>query len=236
MTERRLFGVGAASILSIACAGGFVYSPVFAENPVDISIVELVDDGSGNLNPWQDITDAMPGMSYSAIPRVLNNGTISVPVTMCLSESGMDVMGNVIELDAGTFQIDINDGYWTKISGEDSDGVVVSPITVCYKYNSELAVEETTEPLFYAVHLSERLGNEHQNATFSLHLEAYAGEEVPVDEETDGNEEVLPSNPDTGANTNSEPLTTGWYVSLSVGLVALIGMIIYSLSKSFRKK
>ena len=236
MAKKSIFGICAASALTVGFVGGFMGCPVFAEGPVDISIVEKVNDGTGNYKDWEDITDAMPGMNYSAIPQVKNNGTMAVPVTMCITESGMDEVGNVIELDAGTFQIDINDEHWVKISGEDSGGTVSSPIVVCYKYNSELAVGEITEPLFYEVYLSERLGNEHHNATFRLHLDAYAGEEKPVDEETEGSEEVLPNNPNTGEFTNSEPLTTTGYVFLSLGAVTLIGMIIYMLQKTFRRK
>ena len=233
MANKGKLYVSLASVLSLTLAGQFVYFPVFAEGPVDISIVEKVNDGTGNYKDWEDITDAMPGMSYSAIPQVKNNGTISVPVTMCITESGVDEVGNVAELDEGTFRININDTYWTRVSGEDSGGTVTSPIVVCYKYNSELAVGEITEPLFYEVYLSERLGNEHQNATFNLHLEAYAGEEVPVDSETE--DEILPNNPNTGEFTNSEPLTTTGYVFLSLGAVTLTGMVLYLLRKTTRK-
>lgn len=235
MANKNKLCVSLASVLSLILAGQFIYFPVFAEGAVDISIVETVNDGAGGYKDWEDIADAMPGVSYSAIPQVKNNGTIAVPVTMCITESGVDMVGNVIELDAGTFQIDINDAYWTRVSGEDSDGTVTSPIVVCYKYISDLAVGEITEPLFYEVYLSERLGNEHQNATFRLHLDAYAGEEMPVDEETEGGEEVLPSNPNTGEFTNSEPLTTTGYVFLSLGAVTLTSMVLYLLRKTTRK-
>ena len=201
MTKRGLFRV--AGVLSLTMAGAFVYSPVFAEGPVDITIVEKGDDGSGGIiSEWQDITGAMPGMTYNAVPQVRNDGTITVPVTMCLTESGKDGEGKDIVLDPKTFQIDINDGHWTKMSGEDSGGAVASPILVCYKHNTELAPGELTEPLFHEVYLSEELGNEHQNATFTLHLDAYAGEDVPEDDPT----VVTPEEPDTGAFTNSEPL------------------------------
>lgn len=227
MTRKELFGVSVVS--AVALMGSFVCSPVFAEGPVNISIVEMVDDEIGGYKVWEDITDAMPGMNYSAIPQVKNNGTISVPVTMCLTESGKDGEGNDIELDPKTFQIDINDSHWTKVSGEDSGGVVASPILVCYKHSTELAPGELTEPLFHEVHLSEELGNGHQDATFTLHLEAYAGEDVPEDDPT----VVTPEEPDTGAFTNSEPLTVGGYVVLSLGAVILT-ILVFCLLKRRR--
>lgn len=229
MTKRNILSAvvcGVALIIS-----GLVSVPVLAEGPVDIQIVEMGDDGVGNLiEEWQDITGAMPGTTYNAVPRIQNKGTVVASVRMCLAESGVDATGNVIELDEGTFAIDVNDEYWTLDAGEDDGGSVSSPIAVCYKYNTELSAGSVTEPLFSEVTLSSELGNEHKNATFNLHLYAEA-----VGEKLDESE-VIPANPDTGANTNLEPLTTVWYVSLSVGLAALIGMITYLIAKSLRKK
>lgn len=219
------------SVIGALMVGGFISVPVFAEGPVDISIVEKVDDGSGGYKDWEDITDAMPGTTYSAIPQVKNDGEMATPVTMCLSESGKngEGEGEEIALDARTFQIDINDSYWTKVSGKDSGGVEASPISVCYKYNADLAVGELTEPLFYEVYLSEKLGNEYENATFTLHLDAYAGEDVPEDDPT----VVTPEEPDTGVFTNSEPLTVGGYVVLSLGAVILT-ILVFCLLKRRR--
>lgn len=228
MLRKELFGLG--GMMALVMAGGFICSPVFAEGPVDITIVEKGDDGSGGIiSEWQDIAGAMPGMTYNAVPQVRNDGTITVPVTMCLTESGKDGEGKDIVLDPKTFQIDINDGHWTKMSGEDSGGAVASPILVCYKHNTELAPGELTEPLFHEVHLSEELGNEHQNATFTLHLDAYAGEDVSEDDPT----VVTPEEPDTGAFTNSEPLTVGGYVVLSLGAVILT-ILVFCLLKRRR--
>ena len=218
--KKSVFSIGAMGVLVGGLMSSLVGFPVFAEGPVDINIVEKVDDGSGEYKDWEDITDAMPGMTYSAIPQIKNDGEMATPVTMCLSESGKNGEGEEIALDARTFQIDINDSYWTKVSGKDSGGAVASPISVCYKYNVDLAVGELTEPLFYEVYLSEELGNEHQNATFALHLEAYAGEDVPEE-------------PDTGAFTNSEPLTVGGYVVLSLGAVILT-ILVFCLLKRRR--
>ena len=228
MTKKELISSVAISVL----AGGFVAFPVFAESPVNISIVEMGDDGAGNLiSEWQDITGAMPGMTYNAVPRIQNDGTETVAVRMCLTESGMDVRGNVIELDDGTFAIDINDAYWTKDTGNDDGGAVSSPINVCYKYNTELMAGEVTEPLFSEVSLSSELGNEHKNATFNLHLyaEAIGGTPEPTPTPT-------PENPDTGTMTNSEPLTKPAAILLTLGAVTLIGMTIYWLRSSLRRK
>lgn len=212
------------SVISALLIGGFVSFPVFADGPVNISIVETVDDGAGGYKNWEDITGAMPGMTYSAIPRILNSGEMAVGVRMCLEESGVNATGDGISLPDGTFTIDINEDFWKKESGLDNNGTINSPISVCYKYNTDLAVGAMTEPLFYEVSLSSDLGNEYRNSTFSLHLLA------------DAIGDVLPSNPDTGKFTGSEPLTTTWYIALSFGAVVLVGMVVYLLQQRLKKK
>ena len=229
MTKERRFCLCAASVLLAGMVGGFVPVPVFAEGPVDIEIVEKVDDGTGNYKDWEDITGAMPGMTYSAIPRVKNTGEVPVEVRMCLSESATSAGGSIINLPANTFGIDINDAW-----SLDNEGVTNTSDPVsgnCYKYNSMLDVGAMTEPIFEEVALSPALGNEYQGATFNLHLEASAaGDEEPVTPEDN------PSNPDTGAYTNSEGLTTGGYVVLSLGAAVLLSMISYLVARSLRKK
>ncbi|MBQ2695354.1 hypothetical protein IJG04_01820 [Candidatus Saccharibacteria bacterium] len=221
MTKRNVFSVvicGVALVVS-----GLVSVPVFAEGPVDIRIVEMGDDGAGNLiSEWQDITGAMPGMTYNAVPRIQNNGAVATSVKMCLAESGMDALGNVIELDNGTFAIEINDEYWTLDTGEDNSGVVSSPIDVCYKYNTELTAGGVTEPLFYEVSLSSELGNEHKNATFNLHLyaEAVGG---------------LPENPDTGVN-NVSYFDIVSPVLFATGGIILFAVVAYMLHSVRRRK
>ena len=234
MTKRKLcFGI--ASIFATSLSGGLISVPVLAEGPVDISIVELVDDGSGGYKPWEDITGAIPGMTYSAIPRVRNDGTVSTDVRMCLSESAVNAAGDSIALPANTFGINIGSGW-----NLDNEGVanITDPASGnCYKYSGELAVGDVTEPLFTEVMLSSVLGNEYKNSTFSLHLEAYAGKDIPDDPVApDDQNSVAPDGPDTGKYTNSEPLTTAGYITLSLGAVILVGMMIYLVSKSVRKK
>ena len=69
MSKNDFCKVMLAGSLSFGLTSLFVTLPVSAVGPVDIEIVEVVDDGSGGFSPWQDITSAMPGETYSAIPR-----------------------------------------------------------------------------------------------------------------------------------------------------------------------
>lgn len=226
MTDRRMFSVMAGAT-AVVLGSQFVYSPVFAENPVNISIVELVDDGSGGYRPWEDITGAMPGETYSAIPRVRNDGSVEVDVRMCLSESATNRAGETIGLMANTFGLVIG-GDWsldTTVASNPGDPAAGN----CYNYGKKLAVGEVTEPLFSSVTLSRELGNEYKNSTFNLHLDAEATGDVgptppsPVDPDTpDAPEDVNPESPDTGANTFS------YLANISPVLISLGGIILFA--------
>ena len=227
---RKMFGVSLMGVLM----GLFVCSPVFANGPVDISIVEKVDAGSEGYKEWQDIVGAMPGETYSAIPRVKNDGSVPVAVRMCLSESATNAEGETINLPANTFGIVIGDG-WTLDSA--SGGNPGDPASGnCYNYNAELAVGETTEPLFTEVTLSSELGNAFENSTFNLHLEAEAvGGDAPAPVPDTPETPDVPSSPDTGVNTfsyfaNISP------VLISVGAITLFAVVAYALRDLVRKK
>lgn len=225
MSKKETFGVAIAG--SLLVANSFVSFPVFAAGPVDIQIIELVDDGSGGYKAWEDITDAMPGMTYSAIPRVRNNGGVVVSVKMCLSESAVDSGGGVIALPANTFQIEIGP-HWMLESGSADAGDPASGN--CYNYDSEVPAGEITEPLFNEVTLNGELGNEYRNSTFSLHLEVDAmGEE----EEDDGGG-VIPTEPDTGANTAIQSFAK--YTGITFLSAGILALVITAIRKKILKK
>lgn len=189
----------------------------------------MVDDGSGVLKPWEDITGAMPGMTYSAIPRVKNDGSmLAEQVRMCLSESATNAAGGAIVLPADTFGIDINASYW--ILDNDGPADPANPATGnCYKYNSTLAPGAITEPLFSKVTLSSTLGNTYQNATFSLHIDAWArAGEDPAD-----NPSTETGVADTGVNTTEGSLVSA--VPYILGGLALLVIVIH-LMKIFINK
>ena len=222
MTNRK-YGIVA---LSCVVAGCFVCSPVFAEGPVDISIVEQVDDGSGSYKDWEDIVGAMPGDVYSAIPRIENNGSIPVAVRMCLSGVMTNYAGETMDLPSNAFGIDIGEN-WT-LDNEDVADPTDPASGNCYRYNVILEPNSVTEPIFSEVVLSPMLVNEHQNATFSLHLSADAVEWSP-------DEPVNPNNPDTGTTT-----ATGYDVTIVIPYVlavaALVVLAIHLLRGIFRKR
>lgn len=226
MTRKELFGFGAAGVFVAGVAGCFVGCPVFADNPVSISIVEVVDDGAGGYKPWEDIVGAMPGATYSVIPRVKNNGEVAVSVKMCSTQSATNGDGETIDLPANTFGIEIGSGWTLESTVADPENPATGN---CYSYHSLLGVGAVTEPLFAEVTLSSELGNEYINSTFNLHLNAQAtGEEdTPTPTPT-------PDNPDTGVNTiayfeNVKP------VVLSAGFIVLFGVVAFVLRKIWQK-
>ena len=239
MTKKSVFGACATSALMAGFVGGFMGCPVMAEGPVDIRIVEKVDDGSGGYREWQDITGAMPGMSYSAIPAVENQGALPAYVWMCLSQS-VTSGGQALPRD-NIFDINIK-SEWVPETKEFADKYLGAG--KCYRYDSMLEVEDTTKPIFTEVTLSPALANEYQNATFSLHLDAYALDEIP--EEPGGADDPgdsaatdvnTPSNPDTGNITKSEALSTPWMIGLCLGLGVLtiiVGLYIAKVAKQHK--
>lgn len=195
MTKQKLLQITknlSIIILTMICSASACtllhpISNVFAEdNPVDIEIVEVSNDGSGNFIPWHDITNAMPGETYSAIPRILNKGSIEISTTICLSQSGEDALGNQITIPGDTFIISFGTN-WTKRAD-----------TNCYDYNYSLSPNSFTEPLFDSITINSNLDNSYQNATFNLHLYAEARGDIPDVPDTPD----TPNNPDTGIFTS----------------------------------
>ena len=223
ITERVFRGV-VAGVLSLVMSQ-FVYFPVFANGPVEISIIEAVmDGGSESYQEWEDITGVMPGEVYSAIPRVRNDGEMAATVKMCIAESAEDSEGNAVPLSERVFEIEINNN-WTLDKGNSMGGD-------CYNYNRELGVGEITEPLFTEVTLSGGIGNRYQNDVFHLHLTAEATGGYPnSDEKTEkeagvkeeeNDEKGAPGSPDTGEITAREAfLRNTGTVFLAAGILVV---------------
>ena len=216
-TNRTAKALMTAILLALPLAGLFCPSVLAANNPANIELIEVVDDGSGGYKPWEDVTGAMPGMTYSAIPRVMNAGTVPTEVQICLSESVTGPNGELIAPSSDVFELNISES-WT-LSDKDT------ATRHCYYYDWIIEPSEMTEPLFTEITLSSALGNQYRNSTFSLHLEALSrGDNFPIPDSSDSDN---PSSPDTGTAFRSASLTTAGFVTLSFGVSLLIGMILY---------
>lgn len=216
-TNRTAKALMTAILPALPLTGLFCPSVLAADNPANIELIEVVDDGSGGYKPWEDVTGAMPGMTYSAIPRVMNAGTVPTEVQICLSESVTGPSRELIAPSTDIFELNISES-WT-LSDKDT------ATRHCYYYDWIIEPSEVTEPLFTEITLSSALDNQYQGSTFSLHLEAISrGDNFPVPDSGDSDS---PNSPDTGAAVRSESLTAAGFVTLSFGVSLLIGMVIY---------
>lgn len=220
MARGRKLGI-VVGVLVVVFGGQFVRFSVFAESgPVDISIVEVVDDGSGELKAWEDITGTMPGVTYSAIPRIKNDGSMAVEVMMCLFESAVNADKEPMGLFMDAFEANINE-HWmpenmviTQLPGYDLIG--------CYKYDTVLGSGEMTEPVFTEVTLNSELGNEYENSTFSLHLDAVAVGD-------------LPDKPDTGDVTKNESFAKSNTIFYGLSAAAIGVLLVHLVAVFYRK-
>lgn len=208
MSKTKIFGITTLFLIS-----SFIYSPVFAENPVNIEIIEITDDGSGTYIPFHDITGAMPGETFSLIPQIINNGTIATDVEVCIKKSGQDSNGTSIVIPNDTFIYTIND-HWIP-NGE----------TDCYKYDESLIINSITEPLFNSVTINSNIGNDYHNSTFNLTLIANAIGDNPDNSEESSS--ITPNSPNTGSNT----FTTSILPTASIMTIIIISGIIVVIRK-----
>ena len=121
---------------------------VISTGGVKITLYELSDPtGSGtDLIPFEDITNIVPGASYSKIPLVKNIDTEPVWVRSHLSLTKTTPDGTVIpipDLSSVLVLIDVGSN-WTYLDNY-------------YYYNPPLSADELTEPLFKGIKFKETI-------------------------------------------------------------------------------
>ena len=150
--------------LAMIAAGSLAYYTA------DTKAHNVITTGSVNieLNEWaneertekfENQTGVMPGKDVTKIVEVKNVGTGSAWVCV---QMFVDVYAENGEgLPPERVKLDINDTDWTYFDGY-------------YYYNKPLAPGETTEPLFTSVAFDDQMGNEYQNSTAHVDVNAYA--------------------------------------------------------------
>lgn len=134
---------------------------VITTGSVKIAIEEFSKTESGELVPFEDIFDVMPGMNVSKIVQVKNIGgqdawiRVSVEKAITLAD---DVEGVV---DPSLITYDLNTEFWTEKDG-------------FYYYNSTLRSGETTKPLFTTVIFSAEMDNIYQHSKAVIEVNAQA--------------------------------------------------------------
>lgn len=149
---------------AILAAGSLAYftADTRAHNVITTGGVDIVLDewaNAGRTEPFEDRTDVMPGAEITKIAEVRNTGSGSVWVRVSVSVETHDAKGG--QLNPAVVALDINDTDWIYQDGY-------------YYYNRALAPGETTAPIFTTVTFDANMGNEYQNATANVDVNAFA--------------------------------------------------------------
>lgn len=147
----------AAGTLAFFTAEGKAHN-VITTGGVEISLREWSD--GDRTHPFEDMEGIMPGMTVTKIAEVVNTGAAEAWVRVLITKDIL-IEGDG-ETDPGLIKLDLNTEFWTQ--GE--DGYLY--------YKNRLAPGAVTEPIFTSVYFDYTMGNEYQNATASVDVEAQA--------------------------------------------------------------
>ena len=142
---------------------------VITSGGVDIELVEKTkgNDGVEVDFPSDGIHGVMPGTSVSKIVKVKNTGSgdawIRVQITPSIKDAaGAELPLTICEANVPVMTCDIFDEHW--IDGGDG-----------YYYHKEaIQADEFTEVLFEEVDFNVAMGNEYQNSTANILIDAQA--------------------------------------------------------------
>lgn len=131
---------------------------VITSGGVSIKLNEWANEA--RTEKFEDKTGVMPGAEVTKIVEVENVGTGTAWVRV---QVVLDVYaeGGKEQLPPDPVTLDFNETDWTYQDGY-------------YYYNKPLAPGETTEPLFTSVSFDDQMGNEYQNSTAHVDVNAYA--------------------------------------------------------------
>lgn len=176
MTKSRIaliaLAIGCIAMLGAGTAAYFTVQDtaynVITTGLLDMTLVEKTTDGADPDTPLENLPEfesneggafnVMPGETVSKIPYVDNTGTADFYTRIQLSTT---IVVDDQELGTDVITLDISDA-WTL--GEDG----------WYYYNAAVKPGEKTEPLFTGVTFVSAMGNEYQNATVTIEVNAQA--------------------------------------------------------------
>jgi len=172
MKKQRIF-LAAALICCLALAGGgtlaFFTAQETAYNVITTGelAMDLVEMHNGALWPENGVSGVMPGDEIEKIVTVQNIGSVDFYTRVRLIGEIELENGEKVRLSLDQIALDLNEKDWTR-RGE------------FFYYNRALAPRgaegtiDETQPLFTTVTLRPELGNDYQNATITLTVEAEA--------------------------------------------------------------
>lgn len=134
---------------------------VITSGAIDIELEEFTKDENDETIPWKDVEGITPGEDVSKIVRVKNTGPNDAWVRIVVKTDVSKEDGSAYK--DGDLVIDFDTTYWTQKDGEADT----------YYYKQKLLPGAVTEPLFETVSFSTGMGNDYQNATIEISVEAH---------------------------------------------------------------
>ncbi len=140
---------------------------VITTGGIDILLIEKTRDETGILTdfPAEGVSGVMPGMAVSKIVSVRNVGESEAWIRIRLEKQISGPSGDLPTVLSGgkqVMQFSLNSGKW--IDGEDG----------YYYYTDPVPAGQTTEVFFEEVRFALEMGNEYQNATANILIDAQA--------------------------------------------------------------
>lgn len=146
----------AAGTLAYFTSEGTAHN-VITTGGVDITLQEWADEGK--TKPFEDLTGIMPGMTVTKIAEIKNTGASEAWVRVKV-EKNIRLAGEG-EVNPDLVELALDTANWTEKDGY-------------YYYNKALKPGEVTAPIFSAVTFNASMGNEYQNATATVDVQAQA--------------------------------------------------------------
>ena len=157
-----------AVCLSTAAYGTLAYftyedtaTNVITTGDIKIDLLEWTKTDEGELVPFEDVIDVMPGIEVSKIVEVKNVGGQPAWIRVSVDKSIVLADGVEGEVDLSLVTYNLNTEYWTEKDGY-------------FYYNSKLKPGETTEPLFTAVAFAADMSNMYQHSKAYVKIDAQA--------------------------------------------------------------
>ena len=138
---------------------------VITTGNIKIDLQEFMLNQDGELVPFEDQTNVMPGMEVSKIVQIENTGDNEAYIRVSVDKAITLANGDSENVDLSLVTYDVNTTDWTEKDGY-------------YYYNKALNPGETTSALFTKVIFAKNMGNEYQNSEAVVTVRAYATQVV----------------------------------------------------------
>lgn len=156
-------GVVAVLVLMLTIWGSLAYyvanetaHNVISTGGVDVELVEFATNENGEVVPFNNLENLLPGETVSKIPQVKNLGQAPAYVRAKVNLTATLADGAVVEVPDGLIEANYNNEKWVM----DEDGY--------FYYDEILDGAAITEKLFDTVTIAPELSNIYKDATFTM--------------------------------------------------------------------